>query len=121
MEVSKVTEEDGRSAAYLMQFLAVASKLVDALRIGGFPLSGPGVDYKDSSFRWLLGVSESMAKQISASKAGVLPTTTASSTTGIRVKSSGKLPSPTTGRKGSSKRPSNAPKSSGSRKTRNRK
>ena len=88
MKLSEINERDGLMAAHLLQFLAMSNKLVDALKLAGLPISGPGVDKREETNKWFTALASEMAKQIKAG--GSKP----AEDTGFRVKSVGMGPSP---------------------------
>lgn len=69
MEISKVTEKDALMAANLGQILTVSTRLLDALKLAGLPVSGPGLDRRDEVSRWLHELLVQMADNYKASKA----------------------------------------------------
>lgn len=64
MRLSDITREDALMAANLAQILAVSDKLLDALKLAGLPVTGPGLDRRAEAQRWFLAICTDMAKQI---------------------------------------------------------
>lgn len=85
MKISDISREDGIMAASLAQTLSVADKLLDALKLAGLPVTGPGLDRRVEAARWLHALCTEMARQLQ-------PTPPAPETTTMRVKGMGSLP-----------------------------
>lgn len=64
MQVIGITAADAQHAAKLAQFLAMATKMVDALKLAGLPIEGPGVAEREASALWLGRLMSDMARQI---------------------------------------------------------
>jgi len=69
MEVSKVSQADGKSCAHLIELVSLVCKLLDALRLAGLPVSGPGVDGKEAAKRWISSVAQQMAADLQKQEA----------------------------------------------------
>lgn len=69
MEVSKVTEVDGKNCAHVIELLTLTSRLLDALRLAGLPVSGPGVTHKEEAKAWMVSLAGRMAADLRAQEA----------------------------------------------------
>ena len=64
MEITKISEQDGLMIAHLLQFLAASNRLMDALKLAGMPVSGPGMGRREEASKWLGKLAEDMARQL---------------------------------------------------------
>lgn len=94
MEVSKVSQEDGRNCAYVIELISLVVKLVDAFKLAGIPISGPGINNRDTAKLWLGQMAQQMASDMKKQEAEKPMT----------VKSVGTSSSPLTGGKKASTR-----------------
>lgn len=69
MEISKVSQDDGRNCAYVIELVSLVSKLLDAFRLAGIPVSGPGVNNKEQAKQWLSSVAARMATDLKKQEA----------------------------------------------------
>lgn len=92
MQVSNVSDQDGLMAASLMQTMAVAEKLFDALKLAGLPVTGPGLEHRAAAAAWLGQVAREMAAQLKVSRAAAAAPAPAPAATGFKVKAMGPIP-----------------------------
>lgn len=73
MQVGNVTQDDGRNCAHLVEVVQFATKLLDAFKLAGITVSGPGLNNRDSAARWLGAVAQVMAVDIRNQEAQKAP------------------------------------------------
>lgn len=104
MKVTEPTPRDVEMATSTLQLLLVADKLLDSLKLGGFPVSGPGIDRRAESLQWFASVvrgtrGEGAVAAPASSPPAVAPSPPAASATGgFKVKAMGPLAPPPRGR-----------------------
>lgn len=91
MQVHNVSDLDGQMAAALAQNMAVAEKLFDALKLAGLPVSGPGMDKRTESAKWLGGILNQMAKDLQTSRAAAATPVVEKASSVMKIKGMGPI------------------------------